>query len=329
MGYFLKSSGIIEIKGEEKGAFLQGLFSQDTAKNFVVGQILYGIFPDIKGKILSDAFVLYPDPDRFFLIVPAVTLKKLFDHLQKYLILISASIGNLSDEYVELSILNEEPVLQNIPQRFMDLKIVEPNSCLSLGENQWVYCFKSSRYEQWGFVLKKENKDLWIKKLDASGILPYHESEYEAARVELQIPEYGKDMDENTFPQEVRLEKYLNLKKGCFIGAEILQRIHYQGHVNRTLASLQFEDSDPIHPLDRCGVSADPAARSAFPIPLGTPVIQEGSEVGKITSSVFSKKLNQTIALAILKRSALGQEKTFYALEQKCRLLLHPLTKEG
>jgi folate-binding protein YgfZ len=61
-------------------------------------------------------------------------------------------------------------------------------------------------------------------------------------RVESGFPEWGVDMDENTLPQEANLDDMhaVSYTKGCYIGQETVARIHFRGHVNRSLRRLRF-----------------------------------------------------------------------------------------
>src|SRR5438045_9778697 len=61
------------------------------------------------------------------------------------------------------------------------------------------------------------------------------------ARIEQGIPRFGLDMDETNFPQECGIEeRAVCYNKGCYIGQEILNRIHTLGHVNRELTGLRL-----------------------------------------------------------------------------------------
>lgn len=64
----------------------------------------------------------------------------------------------------------------------------------------------------------------------------------DALRIESGIPEWGVDMDENTLPQEANLDDLhaVSYTKGCYIGQETVARIHFRGHVNRSLRRLRF-----------------------------------------------------------------------------------------
>jgi len=66
--------------------------------------------------------------------------------------------------------------------------------------------------------------------------------EYESLRIAAGEPRWGVDVDEKTIPQESGLVgSTVDFTKGCYLGQEIVARIHYRGGVHRGLQSLRLE----------------------------------------------------------------------------------------
>jgi tRNA-modifying protein YgfZ len=84
-------------------------------------------------------------------------------------------------------------------------------------------------------------------------------------RIEHFFPRFGEDFTTSTLPQETGLTYALHFNKGCYLGQEIVERIRSRGHVNRMLVGLRIK-------TDRA-------------LTVGTKVILEGQEIGRITSS--------------------------------------------
>ena len=97
---------------------------------------------------------------------------------------------------------------------------------------------------------------------------------------------------EKTFPQEARLEDAVSYAKGCYIGQEIIARIHSRGAVNRVLVRLALDAE----------------------VPAGTKLSAQGRSTGSITSAAVSPT-NGAIALGYVKREDAEQG--------------HPLDAEG
>jgi folate-binding protein YgfZ len=118
---------------------------------------------------------------------------------------------------------------------------------------------------------------------------------FETARIEAGIPRFDADMDETNIPLECGIEsRAIVYNKGCYIGQEVINRIHSVGHVNRELRGLRLADDLPALP-----------AR-------GDKLFHAGKEVGYVTSAVKSPTLNANIALGYVRREAnqIGNELT-------------------
>ena len=108
----------------------------------------------------------------------------------------------------------------------------------------------------------------------------------EAARIENGIPRFGADIDETNIPLESGIEsRAISYTKGCYIGQEVINRVHSFGHVNRELRGLRLADDLKTLP-----------AR-------GDKLFFNGKEVGQITSALKSP-LFGNIALGYVRREA-------------------------
>jgi folate-binding protein YgfZ len=103
-------------------------------------------------------------------------------------------------------------------------------------------------------------------------------------RVEAGLPRYGIDIDEDCFPFETPLARFLDYDKGCYVGQEPVFRVHAQGKAARMMRGLKIAGDGPVA---RGAVVVHPAKADA----------------GAVTSSVVSPHFG-AIALAYLHRSA-------------------------
>jgi folate-binding protein YgfZ len=73
------------------------------------------------------------------------------------------------------------------------------------------------------------------------------EAALDVARIEAGRPRWGRDMDDNTIPQEANLGELgaLSFEKGCYTGQETVARLHFRGHVNRYLRRVRGEAALP------------------------------------------------------------------------------------
>ena len=94
-------------------------------------------------------------------------------------------------------------------------------------------------------------------------------------------------MDGTNIPLECGIEdRAVSYSKGCYIGQEVINRIHSIGHVNRELRGLRLADDLKSLPAQ------------------GDKLFKDGKEVGYITSAITSPTFKANIALGYVRREA-------------------------
>ncbi len=116
------------------------------------------------------------------------------------------------------------------------------------------------------------------------GAAPCGLSAWEVARVEAGRPEWGLDMDDSTLVQEANLDELqaISYTKGCYVGQEVVARVHFKGHVNRHLRGLRARETTALPPAAALTDAA-------------------GIDVGDVRTSVQSPRLG-SIALGMVRR---------------------------
>jgi tRNA-modifying protein YgfZ len=119
----------------------------------------------------------------------------------------------------------------------------------------------------------------------------------ETLRLENGIPRWGAELTTNTLPPEAgpHMLDAISYTKGCYVGQETIARLKSVGHVNRTLVFLK-SDSDKL------------------PAP-GAKLKQGEKEIGAVTSSGFSPRLEKGIALGYAQRQGAVEGVTLQADE--------------
>jgi len=108
---------------------------------------------------------------------------------------------------------------------------------------------------------------------------PETDPDVERLRIRAGFLRHGVDVDEDHFPFETPLARFLDYGKGCYVGQEPVFRVHAQGNAAHALRGLLIEGADPVAP----GTKLDAPAK------------------GELTSSVEDG--GATRALAYLHRS--------------------------
>jgi folate-binding protein YgfZ len=93
---------------------------------------------------------------------------------------------------------------------------------------------------------------------------PVPDEELERLRILARTPRWGREIDDRVLPAEAGLtERAVSFTKGCYPGQEPIARLHYRGHVNRSLRVLEIESANR-----------------------GDEIRLDGKAVGRVTSSV-------------------------------------------
>ena len=151
------------------------------------------------------------------------------------------------------------------------------------GHNTLVMRSPDLEVEGFDLFVAAEGFDALWKAAVAAHATPAGHAAWEIARIEAGRPEWGVDMDEATIPQEANLDvlNAISYTKGCYTGQETVARVHFRGHVNRTLRGLKFTGSLP------------PVGASLFDA--------TGKSVGDISSGVASPRLG-AVGLGMVRR---------------------------
>lgn len=97
-----------------------------------------------------------------------------------------------------------------------------------------------------------------------SGARPDTDPEVERLRIRGGFLRYGVDVDEDHFPFETPLGRFLDYGKGCYVGQEPVFRVHAQGNAARALRGLTVEGTAPIAAGTALAAPAKGAVTSAI-----------------------------------------------------------------
>jgi folate-binding protein YgfZ len=281
------------LTGADRVRFLHGQVTNDV-KRLRVGEGCYAALVTAKGKLQSDLYI-YCLAEELLLDFEPGLAKTVTERLEKYLVADDVQVVDVAALYGLLSL--QGPAAE-AAVRALGLFTELPAKPLSftqfteaaLGE---LYLVHQPRLGSNGFDLFVPNTALAtvaIKAVAAAksvgGRLCGWQA-FEMARLEAGIPRFGADMDETHLPPECGLEaRAMSYTKGCYIGQEVLNRIHTMGHVNRELRGLRLA-----------------AELTQLPAK-GTRLFHGGKEVGYVTSALASPALHANIALGYVRKEA-------------------------
>ena len=287
----LSFRGRLCLTGADRMRFLHGQVTNDI-KRLMTGQGCYAALVSAKGRLESDLNV-YCLADELLLDFEPGLSAKLAERLNRFLVADEVQVVDVSSLYGLLSIqgpraaevVKQLALFDELPEAPFDFRA---KSDQTLGE---LYLARQPRVgtDGFDFFVPEAGLRAMADKLAAAaravGGVPGGWQALETARIEAGIPRYGVDMDETSLPQECGIEhRAVSYTKGCYIGQEVLNRIHTMGHVNRNLRGLEL--SDELQALPRWGDK----------------IFHGGKEVGSVTSAVHSPRWNKNLALGYVRR---------------------------
>jgi len=272
--------GLIEVSGGEAVQFLNGMLTNDIAK-LPENSWMLAAFPNVQGRLLAFVRVLKIG-DKFLFDTEFATREKVFNNLFRFTFAGDFKVRDLSEEMNLLSIQGK------LAGEILKSKVQSPKSKAEVVEAEFngekVFVINSTYAAEVGFDLFAPAnliQDL-AKEFENAGAIKIGDEAREVLRIEAGIPLYGVDMDETTVVLETGLDEAVSFTKGCYVGQEVIIRIHHRGHVAKKLAGLIFDEPSDIAPNSEL--------KSA-----------EGKNAGRITSVAFSPALNKQIALAYVR----------------------------
>ena len=277
----------VQIKGPDASKFVQMMTPRDLS-NMQVGQCKYVILTNQFGGVLNDPVLLKVEDDCYWF------------SLADSDILFWAQGLNVNKEY-DVEIIEPDvsplqlqgPKSKDIMVKIFGNKILElkyywfkhfqlGNIKLLISRTGWssefgyeIFLLNSSQGDELYETLMNEGKDL--------GLHPGHTSTIR--RIEGGMLSYHSDMDINTNPLELGMEKFIDLDGSFnFVGKNALIEIRKSG-IHRKQVGLIID----IEPLKGPNTSK-------------WEIISNNKIIGVVTSAVYSPRLKSNIALAIVKK---------------------------
>jgi folate-binding protein YgfZ len=277
------------VMGADRVRWLNGMVSNNI-RDLARDRGVYAFLLNAQGHIQADLYVYNRGE---YLVVDTEagewpSLQALFD---RFIIMDDVEVTGVSEKLTALGVQgpSAEDVLGSIGIQRPDL------SPLGLADFTWndagitlvrAETWKCHAYEIWA---SPENiRKLW-RALGSAKAIPVGTEALEWFRIAAGIPRFGVDIRERDLPQETGQDRALHFAKGCYVGQEIVERIHARGQVHRLLTKFQIDGAPPQR---------------------GTKLMAGGKEVGEITSAaILPEAAGQvTVALGYLRREAFGKE---------------------
>lgn len=263
--------GLLRVFGRDPARMVHGLVSNDVT-GLGPGQSLYAVMLTPKGRMIADLRVIRRDSD-LLLEADVAALPAIRENLAHYVPPLFARSEDVSGQYRVLGVYGprcDEALRAGVASVTEPVLIMDTEYAGLPGRDVVV---PAASFEA-----------LW-SALVTAGARPAGRATLEVLRIEAGSPRWGAELDGDVIPLEAGLgERAISTTKGCYTGQEVIIRILHRGHVNRLLRGILLGEHAPAE--------------------RGAELFREGDAkaVGRVTSSCWSPRLDETIALAFVRR---------------------------
>ncbi len=285
------AAGKLLLTGADAPMFLGNLSTNDI-KNLPLGGGCAAYFCDSRAKVQFQAWIyhvrLADEQHAMWIETTSGRNAALAKYLDRYLISERVEITDVTEAYAQWHLAGPhaarvlgqalDPPLPTLPEFGHLERILGSRASCSIRQRELL--------GQPGFdlVCRKELEAEVRDRIYSTGVVLGTPETFETLRIEAGTPLFGQDIDENRFVMEVaHATRAVSYSKGCYLGQEpIVMARDRAGHVNRTLLGLKVLEGH-------------------LPLAAGTKLFHDGQEVGVVTSSCLSPRLQLPVALAYLR----------------------------
>ncbi|MBG88893.1 MAG: hypothetical protein CMO80_18605 [Verrucomicrobiales bacterium] len=283
----LSPRGRLCLVGEDRSKFLHGQVTNDI-NSLAPGTGCYALLVTNKGKVQADMNVFNLGEELLLDLEPGGSAF-VTERLENYIVADDVEICDVQEQFGLLTVQGPKAA-EAIGKLNLDLRLPDQdfgNSHLEDATLGSIYIANHPRLMTSGFDLFAETgslpaiADKMIQVLKELGGCAAGWDALETSRIEAGIPRCGLDMDERNLAPEAGVEeRAISYRKGCYIGQEVLNRLHNFADTKKALVRLEL--TAQLEP--------------------GTPLRSEDKKVGYITSTTALPGSGRIVGLGYAKK---------------------------
>ena len=273
--------GKVRAEGADCLRFLHGMVT-NTVESLAENGGNYAAVTSARGQTLLDIWV-HRLQDCIYMETEPGLATKLIETLDRYLIADDVALSDESDTWAILGV--QGPTAHELIGRVVGrvpTDLPEHHTVIHAFDGIPIWVTARSYTGEPGCDLRiaQDHADSLRRALVTAGGTPIGWQVGEILRVEAGIPRYGAEIDELVVPLEAGLNRAVDFDKGCYIGQEVIAKMHFRGRPRRYLTGLLLSGNTPV----------------------SGNIIVNDKTVGRVTTCVKSLRLNRVIALSIIRR---------------------------
>ena len=237
---------IVELRGEDRKGWLQGQ-ATNNLRSLDFGASSAFCLCEATGQVVAICEI-WSLRDRFILTMDRSMLDAFLRRVEQMVIIEDVEAQELTDHAL-VSIQG--------PSATSHLSALVSMPALDAGEgtifDTEVALLRTNRAGQGGWDVLLPHSAVQVLESLERDIPMVDQAVAEVARIEAGIPKPGQDLTSKTLPPELGTgfeSRHVSYNKGCYMGQEVLMRMHSRGHTNRTwmglIADQPFQIGDSI-----------------------------------------------------------------------------------
>lgn len=276
------------ITGEDRTRWLNGMVTNNII-DMPLNQGNYSFILNPQGRIQGDV-VAYNRGEIYLLATDKDQLEGIRDFFDRHIIMDDVEVTDISEKLASIAVLGPEShnVLSRAGLVLPELRPYQVHDFVWNGIGLTAAGAPALLLPGVELWMHPDNVGPVWDRLQGAGAVPSGTDALEWLRISLGIPRIGIDIRDRDLPQETGQQHALNFNKGCYVGQEIVERIHSRGNVHRIFTAFRVQ--------------------GAVPQP-GVKVQLGDKEVGEITSAASlpepgAANSRTTLALGYIRRDA-------------------------
>ncbi|MGO9482632.1 MAG: aminomethyltransferase family protein [Candidatus Kryptoniota bacterium] len=250
-----------------------------------------------KGRVV-DLCTVYAQQEDLLLITSPSNSPNVKKWIEKFIISDDVKVEDVTDFFPMIFVAGSsaadflKQVAHSSHKTLLDLsKIPRHNFIHTFLDTGEVFLARTNMAMNNGFIMllnKNEGEAAWNLLYDRSkayGAVPAGSETFEVLRIENGTPLYPHELNENINPWEVNIIDAISDRKGCYVGQEVIARLQTYEKIKRRLVGLSSTSKMPR------GSKVYHSKQSSAGIE---------TEIGFVTSSVWSPGLSREVALAYI-----------------------------
>ena len=269
--YEYQPTAWVSITGEDTSSYLQSQFSNELQKTGP-SPVVYGLWLTRKGKTGADSFVFRRAENEFIVFSYFCPAAIIIGKMEENIISEEVEVKDLSSTVTAISWWGDKA------KSFLNYMGLNEPLNGSFIENMGKYLIRGRRSSSvnYDYIVPTDQVEVLKSQVNAFSTIvkvcraSINELHWE--RLQSRIPAIPNDIGPKDLPQEGELENdALSFEKGCFLGQEVMARLHSIGQIQRKIFPVYSEDPLP----------------STLPCNL----FNQGNVIGQLRSAVSDGKL--------------------------------------